>query len=138
MWKREIQRRSKRAQERRQCYPWKLSSPLVILRHPACVLSIPVTLFMALWLRDPRVGCHFAARPCHSPPGSARGSTPEGQVASAELEPRTVVVRQSRSCDGPNVTVEPLTFGPGDDRQEPASAAPAHARVFNATKNPTT
>lgn len=35
----------------------------------------------------------------------------EGRVSSAELEPHTTVVRQSRSCDGQNVTVELLTFG---------------------------
>lgn len=33
-------------------------------------------------------------------------------MSPAELEPHTVVVRQCRLCDGLNVTVELLTFGP--------------------------
>lgn len=36
----------------------------------------------------------------------------EGRMSSAELELHTIVVGQSRSCDGQNVTVELLTFGP--------------------------
>lgn len=46
---------------------------------PSLLLSIPVTLFMALWLCDPCVSCHFLALSCHSPPDShvayIRGST---------------------------------------------------------------
>lgn len=44
-------------------------------------------------------------------------------MSSAELEPHTNVVRQSRSCDGLNVTGELLTFDPDTAEQKPAAKA---------------
>jgi len=74
VWCREIQKDGAREHEDTHATPEKLSFPLVILHHPACVFSTPATLFMALWLRNPRVGCHFSARPCHSPPRPTRSA----------------------------------------------------------------
>lgn len=82
---------------------------------PCRCLFLPVASFMAPWLLDPGVCCHFSALRCHSAPGprSALGwGGGGGGVSSAELEPHTVVVRQCRNCDGLNVTGELLTFGP--------------------------
>lgn len=47
--------------------------------------------------------------------------TLEGQVLPVDLEPRTIVVGWSRSCDGLTVTVELPTFGPetADRKQDP-------------------
>lgn len=47
-------------------------------------------------------------------------------MSSAEPEPHTIVVRQSRSCDGLNVTVELLTFGPDttDRNRQPQQQRP--------------
>lgn len=70
---------------------------------------IPVTFFMAPWLLDPGVCCHFSAVPCSRPPPPP---PLEAGVSSAELEPHTAVVRQCRPRDGLNATVELLTFGP--------------------------
>lgn len=53
VWRREnTGRRSKRAWEGRKCYPEKLSSPLVLLHHPACVFLHPCDFLhgpLALW-----------------------------------------------------------------------------------------
>lgn len=99
----------------------KLSLSLVILHQSAGVFFIPVTHFMALWLGDLVVSA-AVSKPCPVTLLTAHlQPTLEGQVLPADLEPRTIVVEWSRSCDGLNVTVGLPTFGPetADRKQDP-------------------
>ncbi len=119
---RNTERRSKRAWERRICYPEKLSSPLVILHHPACVFSIPVTSFMAFWLCDPRVGCHFSALPCHSAPSSHAAHTGGSSVVSGAWTShhccKTEQILWRTKCDS-----WAADLWSRDDRHKPAACA---------------
>lgn len=66
--------------------------------------------FMAPWLRDPRVHCHFSARRCHSP--RRLTCSPHGRFGVVSGPWISHHWGHRRSSDGLNVTVELLTFGP--------------------------
>lgn len=72
--------------------PEKWSYPLVILRHPACVFSIPATPSWAFGSVTPVTPVSAAvSQPGPVTPPPLRRPTPEGRVSSAELEPHANV-----------------------------------------------
>lgn len=126
VWRREIQKDRAREHER-DANATQRSCPLLWLS------SITLSVFSpSLWLPSWPFGSVTPVSAAISQPGPVTlvpahmQPALEGRVSSAELEPHTVVVRQSRSCDGLNVTVELLTFGPEttDGNRQPEQQRP--------------